>query len=135
MGLPDVAEAGAVVVRFDGSGTPLFLVVTAKDNPTHWIFPKGHMEKGESPEDAAVREVLEETGIEAKPWAYLETNRFSFNEDTIQVEFYLLRYCRSPGGGEGRTVRWCTYDEALALLSFEDTKTVLRKALALVRDE
>lgn len=110
-------------------------MVTAKGNPTQWIFPKGHIEQGESAADAAVREVLEETGIEAKSRTYLETNRFSFDGDVIEVEFYLLQYCRSVGSGEGRMIRWCSYDEALALLSFEDTKAVLRRSLALVRRE
>jgi 8-oxo-dGTP pyrophosphatase MutT (NUDIX family) len=133
--LSDIAEAGGIVARSDEVGTLQFLVVTAKDNPTHWIFPKGHMEHGESAADAAVREVLEETGIEAEPRRCLGTTRFSFNEDLIQVTFYLLRYCRSVGSGEGRSIRWCTYDEALTLLSFEDTKALLRQSLALIQSE
>jgi 8-oxo-dGTP pyrophosphatase MutT (NUDIX family) len=133
--LPDVSEAGGIVLRSDDEGTPQFLVVTAKDNPKHWIFPKGHIEHGESAEVAAVREVLEETGIETTLRTYLGTTGFWFNEDMIQVAFYLLSYCRSVGMGEGRTIRWCTYQEALALLSFEDTKALLRRALALIQSE
>jgi 8-oxo-dGTP pyrophosphatase MutT (NUDIX family) len=133
--LSDVAEAGGIVVRSDDAGTPRFLVVTAKDNPTHWIFPKGHIERGESPDEAAVREVLEETGIQATLLTSLGTTRFSLNEDVIEVAFYLMRYCRSVGSGEGRSVRWCTYDEALALLSFEDIKALLRRSLVLFQTE
>ena len=84
-GVSDVAEAGGIVVRSDDGGTPQFLVVTAKDNPTHWIFPMGHIEHGESAEDAAVREVLEETGIEATPRTYLGTTRFSFKDTRVQI--------------------------------------------------
>lgn len=135
MDLSDVAEAGGIVVRYDDAGTPQFLVVTAKDDPAHWIFPKGHIEHGESAEDAAVREVLEETGIQATPQTYLDTTQFSLHEDVIRVAFYLLLYCRSVGSGEGRSIRWCTCDEALALLSFEDTKTLLRRSLELIRIE
>ena len=130
-----VAEAGGIVVRSDDAGTVRFLIVTAKDNPTHWIFPKGHIEQGESAEAAAVREVREETGIEATPRTFLGTTRFSFNRDTIEVAFYLLKYSRSVGKGEKRSIRWCTYDEALALLSFEDLKTLLRKSLPIVETE
>ena len=109
--------------------------MTAKDNPAHWIFPKGHIEHGESAEAAAVREVREETGVEATPRTFLGTTRFSFDEDVIQVAFYLLRYCRSISKGEERKIRWCTYHEALTLLSFEDLKALLRKSLPLIENE
>jgi mutator protein MutT len=130
--LSDVAEAGGIVVRSDDAGTPRFLIVTAKDNPSHWIFPKGHIEHGESAEQTAVREVREETGVEATPRTFLGTTQFTFNQDVIQVTFYLLNYCRSVGKGEERSIRWCTYHEALALLSFEDLKALLRKSLPLI---
>jgi 8-oxo-dGTP pyrophosphatase MutT (NUDIX family) len=133
--LSEVAEAGGIVVRSEDAGDPQFLVVTAKDDPTHWIFPKGHIEPGESPEAAAVREVLEETGVEATPRTHLGTTRFPFRGNVMQVEFYLLRYCRSAGCGEGRSIRWCTFDEALALLSFENIKTLLRSSMAFIQNE
>ena len=110
-------------------------MVTAKDNATHWIFPKGHIEHGESAEAAAIREVLEETGVEATPRRFLGTTRFPFNDDVIQVAFYLLRYCRSVGRGEERDIRWCTYNEALTLLSFEELKTLLRESLSVIQSE
>jgi 8-oxo-dGTP pyrophosphatase MutT (NUDIX family) len=133
--MSDIAQAGGIVLRSDDVETPQFLVVTARNNPTHWIFPKGRIKHGESAHDAAVREVLEETGIEATPRTYLGTTQFAFNGDLIRVAFYLLRYCQSVGVGEGRMIRWCTYDETLALLSFDDIKALMRRSLALIQSE
>ena len=55
-------SAGGVVYRPDG-GRPLFLLI--RDSYDNWGFPKGHLENGEAPEHAAVREVVEETGLAA----------------------------------------------------------------------
>src|SRR5215213_7244397 len=54
-----VRQAGAIVVRFDDD-EPRLLLVTARRNPKTWIFPKGHIEDGETPAEAAVREAREE---------------------------------------------------------------------------
>ena len=59
------SHAGGIVFRVIGD-VPEFLIVTSRSNPEHWVLPKGHIEPGESPRSAAVREVLEETGVEAR---------------------------------------------------------------------
>jgi 8-oxo-dGTP pyrophosphatase MutT (NUDIX family) len=43
-----------------------------------WVFPKGHLEDGESPEDAAIREVLEETGLPIEIVASIGSTRYKF---------------------------------------------------------
>src|SRR4051812_30246173 len=65
--LPDMAKtvrdetsAGGIVYRMD-RGRPRYLLI--RDSYRNWGFPKGHLEAGEAPEDAAVREVAEETGL------------------------------------------------------------------------
>src|SRR6476646_10984685 len=57
-----VRQAGAIAVRKSGAAHEVF-IVRAKKNPGDWIFPKGHIEPGESAPDAAVRELLEEGGV------------------------------------------------------------------------
>jgi diadenosine hexaphosphate hydrolase (ATP-forming) len=120
-----VAEAGGVVVRFEGATTRV-LLATTKVFPQHWIFPKGHVKPGEMPEAAAVREVWEETGIMATADRRLGVLQFSHEGQTIRVEMFLLQYTASRGEGEGRQIRWCVYDEALALLSFDEARRLLR---------
>src|ERR1700712_6127347 len=55
-------SAGGVVYRLD-DGHPLFLLI--RDSYQNWGFPKGHLESGEGAEEAALREVREETGIDS----------------------------------------------------------------------
>ena len=54
------SSAGGVVVRMD-QGRPLFLLI--RDSYGNWGFPKGHLERGERADTAALREVMEETGL------------------------------------------------------------------------
>src|SRR3954452_19930336 len=56
----DETSAGGVVFRVD-DGQPLYLLI--RDSYQNWGFPKGHLERGELPEAAALREVEEETGL------------------------------------------------------------------------
>jgi 8-oxo-dGTP pyrophosphatase MutT (NUDIX family) len=57
-----VFQAGAVVFKIV-DGAPQIMLVRAKKTPEHWIFPKGHVEAGETAEIAAARELEEEAGI------------------------------------------------------------------------
>jgi bis(5'-nucleosidyl)-tetraphosphatase len=129
--LSKVAEAGGIVVRFDDE-KPRFLIVKANENPNHWIFPKGHIEAGECAKDAAIREVREEAGIEATVLARAGAFEFDHEGETIEVEFYLLEYTRTVGGGEQRESRWCTLEEANNLLTFDDAKDLLRSSLKIL---
>ena len=60
--LHEEVSAGGVVFRRDGERT---LVLLIRDAYRHWGFPKGHVEAGEAPAQAALREVGEETGLGA----------------------------------------------------------------------
>ncbi|MEK6289037.1 MAG: NUDIX domain-containing protein [Acidobacteriota bacterium] len=126
-----VAEAGGIVVRFDDA-TPRILIVKAKQNPNHWIFPKGHIEAGECAKEAAIREVREEAGIEATVLSRAGALEFDYEGETIEVEFYVLAYTRTLGGGEQRESRWCMPEEALNLLTFDDAKDMLRSSLMIL---
>ena len=133
-------SAGGVVVRF-GEAEPHFLLI--RDSYGHWGFPKGHLEKGERADTAALREVMEETGLRTvsviSSIAAIEW-RFRFRGRLIQkhCEFFLME---SPSGGtrpqksEGITeCRWATIDEAQALLDYENARGVLTQAGAMVRE-
>jgi 8-oxo-dGTP pyrophosphatase MutT (NUDIX family) len=126
-----VAESGGIVVTFDSDPIRV-LVVKAKKNPNEWIFPKGHIETNESAMDAAVREVMEEAGIEAVVLDLVGASEFISDGDTVHVEYYLLRYVREIGSDEQRERCWCTYEEALRLLSFADARKLLHQALLLI---
>jgi len=57
-----VPQAGGIAFRRDGGGLSI-LLVTSKKQPGFWIFPKGHVEPGETAAQAGVRDTMEEAGV------------------------------------------------------------------------
>ena len=127
---PRVPQAGSIVYRKEGDRLSVLLVRSKKD-PTIWVFPKGHIERGESPAEAAARETFEEAGVTgdfAGPiGAPLE---FQSGHETVSVQYFLIRAqseCASP---ELRDKQWLSVDDALKALVFESARDKLREALA-----
>jgi len=133
-------SAGGVVFRLDG-GQPLFLLI--RDSYQNWGFPKGHVEAGELPETAAVREVTEETGLadlairgslDRIDWY------FRFRGQLIHkvCHFYLMETgekTTSPQRAEGITAcRWSAYTGAHSLVSYDNARQVLRRAQEMLAD-
>lgn len=104
-----------------------YLVVSARREPGHWVLPKGHIDPGETAEDAAVREVREETGVRAEVVAPAGTITFPFRGETARVTLFLMRCVAEGPAEEARTVRWGTYDEVQELLTFADTRDLLAR--------
>jgi 8-oxo-dGTP pyrophosphatase MutT (NUDIX family) len=128
----DPTHAGGIVYRMGDDG-PRYLVVTARRVRTHWVFPKGHIENGEKPRKAARREVWEEAGVRSKSPKYLGRVEFQTPRGNVSAVFYLLRtFGRDVESEEGREIRWCGYDEARKLLSFESSRELLDSAHAMV---
>lgn len=125
--MSEFSHAGGIVFRSD-DGVCRYLIVSAKRNPDHWVLPKGHIDPGETPEQAAKREVLEETGVEAKMIQFVGTGAFEAGGEAVTVKFYLMQYVTQKGEGESRQKRWCTFQEALESLTFPDTRELLRTA-------
>ena len=127
-----IRQSGAIVVRLDRD-SPQVLLVSAKRNPRNWIFPKGHIEKGESPEAAALRETKEEAGVVSKLVAPAGVLEYRFLGVTARVEYFLALFTRESGSPEdGRARIWCSIDEALERLSYKNTRKLLRKAWKLL---
>jgi 8-oxo-dGTP pyrophosphatase MutT (NUDIX family) len=123
----DYTHAGGIVFR-KRKGTFLYLIVTAKGNPDDWIIPKGHIEPGETPEQTAVREVSEETGVQGKVIQPVGDSQFQTTSKTVRVLFFLMEYSKETQKKENRKQRWCTYEEGRNLLTFQDTKRLLSLA-------
>jgi bis(5'-nucleosidyl)-tetraphosphatase len=122
-----VAQAGAIAFKIV-DGAPFVLLVRAKKNPEHWIFPKGHIDEGETAEIAAGRELEEEAAISAELVAPAGALEFQSGKELVHVEYFLFRFRAEVERTEDREVRWCTYEEALELLSHPDAAALLRKA-------
>ena len=112
-----------------------YLLVEARRRRGEWVLPKGHIEPGETPEAAAVREVGEEAGVRAEVVARAGESEYAVDEGTVRVLFFLMRYQGEAGRPEDRARTWRRYEDALRLLRFDDTRRVLVQAHALKLDE
>jgi 8-oxo-dGTP pyrophosphatase MutT (NUDIX family) len=126
-----VPQAGAIAVRIRDP-EPSFLVVTAKKDPRAWIFPKGHIEKGEKPGEAALRELREETGVEGSLLQSVGSSRFTSGNERVDVTYYLIEARTEGHSSEGRQLRWLPAAAARAQLSFDDTRELLDRAVKLL---
>ena len=131
-------SAGGVVYRLV-DGLPLYLLI--RDSYRNWGFPKGHVEQGELPDGAALREVSEETGLsDLAMRGLIETIdwHFRFRGKLIHkiCHFYLMETAESitsPQRTEGITAcRWLPFGAAEELISYANARDVLRKARTLL---
>jgi len=124
-----VRAAGGVVVRVDADVAE-FLVV---HRPKHddWSWPKGHLEVGESDQDAALREVREETGLGVRcVTALSEVDYVVPSGDVKCVRYWLMALDGETHASDGEVdrLRWAQRDEASGLLSYEQDVAVLERA-------
>ena len=131
--MADFTHAGGIVYRYDGEN-PRYLIITAKKNPHHWVLPKGHIDAGEKMADAALREVREETGVKARIIKPVGVSRIQTASLSILALFFLMEYLGEAGQGEDRQKRWCSLAEGMNLLSFQDSRQLLRKAHEMVKE-
>ena len=133
-------SAGGVVFRRSAEGEVRYLLI--RDSYRNWGFPKGHLEPGEPPADAARREVTEETGLAELvlhgPIRVIDWY-FRFRARTIHkyCHFFLFESRVGepiPQRDEGITeCAWHPHDRALATISYDNARGVLRRATEMVR--
>jgi 8-oxo-dGTP pyrophosphatase MutT (NUDIX family) len=127
-------SSGGVVYRFDGS-EPVFLLI--RDPYNNWGLPKGHLEGEETPEEAALREVEEETGlVKLNVVAELPTIDWYYRDQGRLIHKFCHFYLLEAGPGEtcpqldeGITeCIWRPLQLALQTLSYANAREVLRAA-------
>jgi 8-oxo-dGTP pyrophosphatase MutT (NUDIX family) len=127
VGVANIAQAGAVVFK-NHRATPRVLLIKARRNPQLWIFPKGHIEQGESPDETALRETREEAGVAGGLVSRIGALEFESGKDVVHVEYFLVRWAADVPSDEGRERRWCTVEKASEMLAFEGARALLAKA-------
>ncbi|MEP7325089.1 MAG: NUDIX domain-containing protein [Gemmatimonadota bacterium] len=121
-------RAGAITVR-RYRGRTLLLLVRAKGT-TRRVFPKGHLERGESADQAALRELEEEAGFSGRILAPAGEAGFKMESATVPVEYFLVLATKRISDGEpGRDPIWVDPRVGLNLLAYEDVRSLLEKLL------
>ena len=131
--MPREVSAGAIVFRTTKNG-PHYLLLHHTEG--HWDFPKGNMEKGEEEKDTVRREIEEETGIKRIRFidGFRETIKYSYKSKGEKifkvVVFYLVRSSQKNVkiSYEHKGFAWLQYDDALARVTFKNSKKILKKA-------
>ena len=128
------------MMAFNLCGQVLLVSVIGKKD--QWVFPKGHIEKDETPETTAVRECYEETGVIVSALTKIGNTTFikAPKGEEVIVEWWSGFAVRKVNNvstdnkwfeTDFRDSKWVSVEEAFKLLAFENLKIILRKALCL----
>ncbi|HKA23208.1 MAG TPA: NUDIX hydrolase [Blastocatellia bacterium] len=128
----EILAAGGVII--DSRATPPRLLLVHRPRYDDWSFPKGKLDPGETVEEAAIREVLEETGIQCKIVRKIETLRYSYQTSKGRrrpkvVHYFLMApltdEIRVPGAEVDRA-EWLDLEAALGMLTYERDRELLK---------
>ena len=131
---PFLESSGGVIYREKNGAMQIAVVQTQRGA---WVLPKGALERGEAPEAAAIREVLEETGIVGEVEEDLGKIRYEVRPDLWTgfvpkvVHQYLLRTTGGnirPDPSEHVEARWVSVADAVRLLHHANERTVMLRA-------
>jgi 8-oxo-dGTP pyrophosphatase MutT (NUDIX family) len=139
--MQDEAEFSSGGVVVDGGDPPRCIVIVptrrAAGGAKVLALPKGHPDPGEDAEAAALREVREETGVEADVVAPLGEVRYRYQRGGRRiakvVSFFLLRYrsgALEDHDHEVEEARWMPLTEAAEALSYDGEREMVRRALS-----
>jgi len=131
--MPIEKSAGAVLFRRENGKIKYLLI---KYGWGHWEFPRGLIEKGESLEETARREIKEETGIEDIKFipGFKEWIKFFFKlkgKNIMKIATFLLAETKTKEvklSFEHQDWAWLEYKDALERLTYDNSKEVLKKA-------
>ncbi|SNS30507.1 NUDIX hydrolase [Rhodococcoides kyotonense] len=135
----NIFAAGAVLWRrCPGEGAGIRLALVHRPKYDDWSFPKGKIDPGENAVVAAVREVAEETGFDARLGRYLSKVTYPVpgHQKTKKVDYWAAEACdgKFEPNSEVDQLRWVTPAQAADELSYPMDRKVLRRFLKLPPD-
>ncbi len=147
--MPKEKSAGAIIFRKESDNVYYLLLHYAPSEPGrrgHWGFAKGHVEKGETEEETAKREVIEETGIKDLKiiHGFKESEKYFFRQVYglkgearkkapwifKLVVFFIAKTQQKEIkiSEEHSDFLWLSYEDAIKKISFKNSKELLKKA-------
>jgi 8-oxo-dGTP diphosphatase len=120
-----VMAAGGIVLR---RGAPPLIAVVRQRKRNEWVLPKGKLDDGETPREAAHREVLEETGHDVTIHEFLGTLVYQSGGRSKVVHFWRMEAGDGPVRklmNDIKAIDWLTLEDALGRLSREDERVFL----------
>lgn len=127
-----VKAAGGLVFRETSKGK-LRILVAHRPKYDDWGLPKGKADEGETPEETAVREVLEETGYRCRIVAPIGTTRYRINSGVKEVQWFAMRPLPdSPGfekNDEIDEIKWVSRKKARKILDYENDINLVKAPL------
>lgn len=118
-------KSGAIIVKYKNGKPEVLLQYRGRNDLKDWSFPKGGMEEGETPEETAKREVMEETGLKIEMIKVLPT-LYYHNQHDGEVRQYM--FLAKPITNETRPefsrdkVEWVGLDKVAEKLSYQNLK-------------
>ena len=132
--LPIIREYSAGGLVFDSLGRVAIIARHSRSGHLEWCLPKGHIEKGETPQETAVREIHEETGIMGEVVDSIATIDYWFTGTTHRVHklvhHFALRYVSGDlsvlgdPDHEAEDAIWVNFKELNAILSYPNERKV-----------
>jgi 8-oxo-dGTP pyrophosphatase MutT (NUDIX family) len=139
--LVEVSAGGFVISKTDNSLVALMARFN-RGGKLEWCIPKGHLEQTESNEEAALREVFEETGLIAEIIAYLGEVSYQFIQSGVRVNKTVHVYLMQQIGGElsfdndphkeASQLEWVRVSELLTRLSHGNERRIAKMAIELI---
>lgn len=124
-------SAGGIVFNEAGQ-----VLLTKHSQNKHWSFPKGLIDPGQTPEQAAVREVREEGGIEAEITGKVGYSKYVYNLNGEKifkvVTYFLMKYLSGDPENHDWEVSeagWFNPEDAIKQLTFSQDKVLLKRVL------
>jgi len=128
-------SSGGVIIKKDAATIKVLLI---KDGYGHWTWPKGNIEKDETPEQAAIREIAEEVGlkkieliekIDQGQYYYRRDKKLIFKTVYIHLFRALGEESLKVLKSEIDSAKWLSPQDALSMIEYKGAKEILKKAI------